>query len=296
VGKKSASKICSAELRAIRRKTGCGQTRFFNGIGAGMWVGLGKALLVLYYMDQRASESPALRQVCPITETIRATCELLRRYYDKLPWLALCDRLGPHHTSLFYYIADGKTSAGGLMKGLLQKRTTVLALALLVLALLIISCAPNANEPIISPQLGPLLAAREAGEIVVALPTPTPVLLASLPEEQIYAGLPEDFAAALAAADPANAETIALTAGCVGCHNLDPAQQAQGPTWFHMGDTAAGRVAGEGPALYLYTSIVNPSAYIVPGYQDGIMPKTFGETLTTQQLADLVAYLLAQHQ
>ena len=34
-----------------------------------------------------------------------------------------------------------------------------------------------------------------------------------------------------------------------------------------------------------------PSAYIAPGYHDGIMPSTFGTSLTPQQLADLVAFL-----
>jgi cytochrome c len=187
------------------------------------------------------------------------------------------------------------------MKGLLRHqkmgaRRTVLGIVLLALTLLIISCAPNAEEPIISPQLGALLAAREAGQVVAALPTPTPVLLASLTEEQIYAGLPEDVAAALASADPGRAETIALANGCVGCHSTDPDQTMTGPTWFQVGDHAAGRVPGESPALYLYESIVNPNAYIVPNYQPNLMPDNFEERLSTQDLADLIAFLLEQRQ
>lgn len=182
------------------------------------------------------------------------------------------------------------------MKSLLLKRKTLLTASILALAIFIVSCAPDANEPIVSPQLGAILAAREAGEIVSALPTPTPVLIATLSEEQIYAGLPEDVMAALSSADPGRAEAIALANGCVGCHALDPAQVMSGPTWFHMGDTATNRISGEGPAAYIYHSITDPSAYIVPGYQDGVMPKTFGETLSTQDLADLIAYLLAQRQ
>jgi cytochrome c553 len=182
------------------------------------------------------------------------------------------------------------------MKRLLSRQITVVVLLLLCGAILVVSCAPNADEPIISPQLGTLLALREAGEEVAALPTPTPVLLATLSDEQIYAGLPDDIMAALASADPASAESISLNAGCIGCHKLDLNEQSTGPYWYHMGDTAVSRVPGESPALYLYKSIVDPSAYIVPGYQDGLMPKTFGETLTTQQLADLIAFLLAQRQ
>ena len=61
------------------------------------------------------------------------------------------------------------------MKSLFHKRKTVFALLLLLVTILLISCAPNADDPIVSPQLGTILAAREAGEVIAALPTPTPV-------------------------------------------------------------------------------------------------------------------------
>jgi cytochrome c551/c552 len=185
--------------------------------------------------------------------------------------------------------------AGGSMKVLLAQRKRVVAL-LLVAAILLISCAPNANEPIISSQLGAILAAREAGEEVSALPTPTPVLITTLSEEQVYSGLPEDVTAALTSADPARAEQLVLVNACSGCHSLDPNVALAGPSWYHVADTAAGRVPGESPALYLYESITDPSKYIVPGFQDGVMPQDFGQRLSTQDLADLVAYLLEQHQ
>jgi mono/diheme cytochrome c family protein len=182
------------------------------------------------------------------------------------------------------------------MKALISQRMTLVVLSLLVLGVLLVSCVPNANEPILSPQLGPILVAREAGQVVVALPTPTPVLITTLSQGEILAGLPADVEAALASADTARAEQVALAYGCVGCHSLDPNQPMSGPTWYHMGDTAVSRVPGESPALYLYESIVAPNAYIVPGYQAGIMPQDFGDRLSTQELADLVAYLLEQHE
>ena len=40
-------------------------------------------------------------------------------------------------------------------------------------------------------------------------------------------------------------------------------------------------------------SIVKPDAYLVSGFQPGLMPGTFGETLTAPQLNGLIAYLLA---
>ena len=39
-------------------------------------------------------------------------------------------------------------------------------------------------------------------------------------------------------------------------------------------------------------SIINPKAYVVPGYQGDRMPENFGNWLTRQALADLIAYLM----
>ncbi|HMN27923.1 MAG TPA: c-type cytochrome [Caldilineaceae bacterium] len=182
------------------------------------------------------------------------------------------------------------------MKALLSHRKSLVALFIVVLAILLVSCAPNASEPIISSQLGTVLAAREAGQEVSAMPTATPVLLTALSAEQIYAGLPADLRAAIDTADPARAQQIALANGCLGCHSLDPNQTMTGPTWYHLGDTAAMRVPNESPAEYLHQSIVAPGAYVVPNFPNGVMPQDFGSRLSTQELADLIAFLLEQHQ
>jgi hypothetical protein len=78
-----------------------------------------------------------------------------------------------------------------------------------------------------------------------------------------------------------------------------------GPAWLPsggqpgIGDRAAARIteAGyEGQATtaeqYLLESIVNPSAYLVTGFQP-VMPANYGQTLTAQETADLIAYMLS---
>lgn len=45
-------------------------------------------------------------------------------------------------------------------------------------------------------------------------------------------------------------------------------------------------------AAYLQTSIREPGAFIVPDFPDMIMPRTYGEILSEQDINDLVAYLL----
>jgi hypothetical protein len=46
-------------------------------------------------------------------------------------------------------------------------------------------------------------------------------------------------------------------------------------------------------AAFIKQSIVNPSAYIAKGYSDGIMPKTFGTSLSSTQINDLVAFIVS---
>jgi mono/diheme cytochrome c family protein len=182
------------------------------------------------------------------------------------------------------------------MKLSLNSRTLGLLLAMVGLVGLLGGCTPNANAQIISPQLGAQLYALEAsGEVEIA-PTPEPLRIATMTPEEITAGLDADFAGALAAANPDNGQALALANGCVGCHTLDPNQQMAGPTWFHVGDTAANRQPGVSPALYLHDSIWDPNKYVTPGYPSGVMPQTFQDILSQEDLADLVAFLLAQHE
>ena len=44
-------------------------------------------------------------------------------------------------------------------------------------------------------------------------------------------------------------------------------------------------------AEYVRQAIVEPEAVLAEGYQDGVMPKDYAESLTPEQLDALVAYL-----
>lgn len=86
------------------------------------------------------------------------------------------------------------------------------------------------------------------------------------------------------------------TYGCLACHSLD-GNTGVGPSFkgvygkehtFEDGTTA---IADE---AYLYESIVNPNAKVVQGFIAGAMPQNFGETLTEEQINDLIAFIKAQ--
>jgi cytochrome c oxidase subunit 2 len=79
-------------------------------------------------------------------------------------------------------------------------------------------------------------------------------------------------------------ERLFASAGCGGCHALEKAgTDAQiGPPLDDM--------AARGPE-FVRESIVDPEAEIAEGYQPGVMPATFGESLSDQEIDALVQYL-----
>jgi len=80
-------------------------------------------------------------------------------------------------------------------------------------------------------------------------------------------------------------------AGCNACHNATSTTTLVGPGLKGVAVRAQTRRPGYTVVQYLHESIVWPNAFIVPGFTPGIMPQTFGQTLTPQQIADLIAYL-----
>ena len=85
--------------------------------------------------------------------------------------------------------------------------------------------------------------------------------------------------------DPAAGKEVFASAGCAGCHTFKAAgsNATIGPDL----DTA---LQGK-DAAFVLESIVAPNDEITEGFQANIMPSTFGESLSDQQLADLVAFL-----
>jgi cytochrome c551/c552 len=94
---------------------------------------------------------------------------------------------------------------------------------------------------------------------------------------------------------PGNAtrgKAIFTANGCGACHTFAPAGST-GKVGPNLADLeASAKKANQGSlAQYVLSSIVNPNAYIVPGYPANVMPAIFGQKLSKQQLADLVAFL-----
>lgn len=79
---------------------------------------------------------------------------------------------------------------------------------------------------------------------------------------------------------------------CSSCHSLD-GTRGTGPSLQGFGEIAGTRRGGEDAVIYAMNSIVSPGQYVVPGFSN-LMPSAYGQQLSRQQLADLIAYVLSQ--
>jgi cytochrome c oxidase subunit 2 len=77
-----------------------------------------------------------------------------------------------------------------------------------------------------------------------------------------------------------------FAAQCGSCHVL-----ADAGTLGQVGPNLDEVLQGA-DAEFIMESIVDPSAQIAEGYQDGVMPSNYGEIFTEPQLEGLVEYLL----
>lgn len=127
--------------------------------------------------------------------------------------------------------------------------------------------------------------------VLQGVPNPTQIAAsASAPA----VGIP-DFAADVEAhvrsADPSKGAALFQQYGCVGCHGT---KDGVAPYVVGVGKRAATRRPGYSAAAYLYESITNPNAFVVPTYPSSVMPQNFKATIPDDQLYTLIAWLLTQ--
>jgi mono/diheme cytochrome c family protein len=86
---------------------------------------------------------------------------------------------------------------------------------------------------------------------------------------------------------------VFFQAGCNACHTISGISNGTvGPVLDGLVSRAGEAVSGLSAEEYIRQSLLDPSAFIVEGFQDGVMPQTFGDTLSEEQINDLVAFLL----
>ncbi len=85
-------------------------------------------------------------------------------------------------------------------------------------------------------------------------------------------------------------ESINGAPPCSSCHRPSD-EEARVPTLDGFGAIASTRVEGQDARTYAFYSIVDPGRHVVEGYGNAMYP--YGDKLSPQQIADLIAYILS---
>ena len=90
----------------------------------------------------------------------------------------------------------------------------------------------------------------------------------------------------------ARGQVLAQETGCLNCHSID-GTASTGPTW--KGLVGASRPLASGETVvadnaYLFNSIVDPTSQVVAGFE-AVMPTTYSDQLSEQDIDDLVEYI-----
>lgn len=116
-----------------------------------------------------------------------------------------------------------------------------------------------------------------------------------------------DTSAALPAGDAARGQKLfvqqvkmdsAQNAPCQACHSLQPGEIKIGPSLAGVASRAGSREPGKTAEQYIRESIQQPNAYIVPDSPTfavngkSVMPEGLGNSMSAQDMADMIAYLL----
>jgi mono/diheme cytochrome c family protein len=162
------------------------------------------------------------------------------------------------------------------------------------------SDAATANAPTFTPT-----ATITATATATALPTNTatdrPTESASdtpLPPTAVPTQEEAETGDAEVAGDPAAGQLLFTTFvaqasfACNTCHLPDSESMLIGPGLQHVGERGATRVEGLTAPEYIRQSILEPSAFVVDGFVDNLMPKVYGQVFSDEDIDDLIAYLM----
>jgi cytochrome c2 len=117
--------------------------------------------------------------------------------------------------------------------------------------------------------------------------------------EPTEADVEEETAEVTLTGDPVAGEALfnefinEVAFACSTCHHVDSEERLIGPGLEGISTRAANRVEGQQAIEYLRVSITHPSDYIVTDYPDQLMPQTYSDVFTEEQIDDLVAYMMS---
>lgn len=151
--------------------------------------------------------------------------------------------------------------------------------------------ATNTPEPTVTNTPAPTNTPLPAS----ATPTTEPPTATPVPPTEA----PTEVAAAAGApsGDAANGQVLfetfrdEVSFACATCHHVESEDRLIGPGLLNISTRAETRVEGESALDYIHNSIVNPSAFVVPDFPDGLMPQIYGQIFSEEEIQDIIAYL-----
>lgn len=98
---------------------------------------------------------------------------------------------------------------------------------------------------------------------------------------------------------PRPPDELFVAMGCQACHVFDQDQtdSNRGPVAPYFGnldERAGSEVPGEDALTYVHNSIVDPNAFVVSGYAQGIMPQNFKDRMSDEEIQALAQWVLDQ--
>ncbi|MCH8088509.1 MAG: c-type cytochrome [Chloroflexi bacterium] len=197
-----------------------------------------------------------------------------------------------------------------LLIGMVGAGVLGVVIAVVVPLLVLTERDRGAGEPEPFPSATPVMEGIRQGQAALEIPTSTPGAVAApsptatpgptaTPSPTPIPG-PDPTSTPTSvsqpAGDPAAGEQVFTTASpltCSTCHSID-GTTGLGPSLQGIATRAETRVPGLSAGEYITQSILDPNAFVVDGFPPSLMPQNFSETLTTQDIADVVAFLLSQ--
>jgi cytochrome c len=79
---------------------------------------------------------------------------------------------------------------------------------------------------------------------------------------------------------------------CARCHGTSGETVIVGPSLVGIASQGGSRIEGMDAPAYIRDSILNPNAYTVEGFPEGIMPLDMKDQMSPDDLDAVVAYLL----
>jgi nitric oxide reductase subunit C len=79
---------------------------------------------------------------------------------------------------------------------------------------------------------------------------------------------------------------------CASCHSIEPNVVLVGPSFWGLADRASTRFLDTEPEVYIRTSILYPSEYVVDGFQD-VMQKNLAEVLSSNDIDAVIAFIMS---